>query len=1181
MVKKWIFFIVTYAFIASSCTKQQPLFSLIPSTESGIEFANTLTPSDSLNVLFFEYFYNGSSVSVGDFNNDGLSDLFFSGNMVSNKLYLNKGNLKFEDVSKTAGIENESTWNSGVAVADVNNDGLLDIYVCANVGDDSTSRANSLFMNQGVNETGIPVFQNMAKAFGVEEFGYSQNAAFLDYDLDGDLDLYVLTNFVGKNGPSGYHPKVIDGSAKNNDQFYRNNGDNTFTKVTKEAGIVYEGYGLGIAIADINLDGWPDIFIGNDYLTNDLIYINNQDGTFSNQAKDFLKHQSRFSMGNDIADINNDGLVDIFTLDMLPQINYRKKTASGGGTSYRTYQINESMGYEYQYIRNMMHINNGSAPFSEVGQMLGLHQTEWSWSPLFADVDNDGNRDLLITNGFPKDLTDMDYIRFRSDVGSITKPNQLLMIIPELKLPNYGYKNHGDLTFSDNTEEWGLSAPSYSNGAAFADLDNDGDLDYIITNIDEKVHLYENTLYTDQLKELDPHYLRIKLMGNSGSAGLGAKVTLKYGDDKMLYHDHSTYRGYLSTMEDVIHFGLGDHTSVDEISIVWQDGSTQKITLVEADQVLHINHADASLQAGEHVLSTATKDDVYFKEVSKEMGVEYLHEEIDQNDFQIQQTLPHKLSQAGPGLAVGDINGDGLEDFIVGGSSLVHTSIFIQDSNGKFVESLLYKQQEKYNEDEGVLLFDADNDSDLDLYVVSGSFEFTPGNMRYLDRLYVNDGLGAFTLSSGLIPDITSSGSCVRAADFDSDGDLDLFIGGRSVTGAYPISPKSYILRNDKGVFIDATNEICSALSSGGMITDALWTDFDNNGTIDLIVVGEFMAITIYKNTNGKLAKLEDSGLVGLSGWWNSIVGADLDKDGDTDYVVGNMGLNNTYNITHDQPLRIYAKDFDNNGSIDPVLSCYYKSRSGEMVENPVHSWDRLRNQSPIFGKQFKNYKHYGETTMQQLLAAHDTTGMLIMDVSYPFTSYVENLGDGKFELKALPRVTQVAPVNGIQVGDVDNDNNLDIILVGNDYGNEIISGRYDALNGVVLLGDGAGGFHPLTTLESGFVVPGDAKALARLSSKENDFYIATQNRDSIKMYTSKLKSVGGRKIYTPLATDAWAELMYKSGQTEKVEFYFGAGYLTQSSRIIRLSENVEKLIIHGYDGNTKEVDWESLHTSL
>ena len=1171
MVKKITHFILSLL-VFSSCN-QSTLFRLVPPDDSGIHFTNMLKPTDSLNILNYEYFYNGASVSVGDFKNDGLSDLFFTGNLMPNKLYLNKGNLKFEDVSEEAGIENVGVWNSGSAVADINNDGMLDIYVCTNVGADSASRANFLFIGEGSNENGVPVFSNKAKEYGVEEYGFSQNAAFLDYDLDGDLDLYVLTNFVMKRGPASYRPKIIDGSAQNNDRLYRNNGNNTFTNVTNEAGIVYEGYGLGIAIADLNMDGWPDIFIGNDYVTNDLVYINNQDGTFTNMAKSTLKHQSRFSMGCDVADINNDGLVDIFSLDMLPKINYRKKTASGGGVSYRTYVSTERFGYEYQYIRNMMHINNGNAPFSEVGQMMDIHQTEWSWSPLFADVDNDGHRDLLITNGFPSDLTDMDYIGFRSDVGSFTKPEQLLMILPDLSLPNYGYKNHGDLDFRDNTREWGLSIPSYSNGAAFADLDNDGDLEYIVTNIDEKVHLYENTLYSGNHDESAPNYLRLQLKDGSKGSSLGTKVKIYYGGGQIQYHDHSTFRGYLSTVEDMVHFGLGNHKVVEKLEVLWSDGSYQKLEHIEVNQVLTLNCEDARDDDQLNtILDANSVKNALFTEITGDLKPAFFHEEKDQVDYSIQRTLPHKFSQAGPGIAVGDINGDGLEDFIIGGSSMVHTSIFIQDKKGYFGESLLRKAKEQYSEDEGLLLFNADGDGDLDLYISSGGFESMSGNERNQDRLYINNGLGEFSLGNSVLPNVSANGSCVRAADFEGDGDLDLFIGGRVVTGYYPFPATSYILRNDDGQFTDVTEQICKPLRYVGMVTDALWTDYDNNGTQDLIVVGEFMAITVYKNENGVLTEQKNTGIDGYTGWWNSIIGGDFDKDGDTDYIAGNLGLNNIYNISYERPLRVYGKDFDNNGTIDPILSCYYESLTGEMEEYPVHAWNKLSAQSPVFRNQFESFSDYGKASMKDLLTPYDTVGLLVLEANHPETSYIENLGDGKFNIKALPRAVQIAPVNGMQTGDFNDDGYLDVLIVGNDFGNEIISGRYDALNGVVLLGDGHGDFKALSTIESGFVVPGDAKALARLSGPKMDYYIATQNRDSLRVYTKKIDSDVELAKFQPEVSDTWGKLIYKDGQEEKVEFYFGSGYLTQSSRAIFIPENTEKLVIYSRDGTSREI---------
>ncbi|MCG8310913.1 MAG: VCBS repeat-containing protein, partial [Cytophagales bacterium] len=797
------------------------------------------------------------------------------------------------------------------------------------------------------------------------------------------------------------------------------------------------------------------------------------------------------------------------------------------------------------------------------------------------DVDNDGYRDLLITNGFPSDLTDMDYIGFRSDVGSFTKPEQLLMILPDLHLPNYGYKNHGNLEFTDNTEEWGLNTPSYSNGAAFADLDNDGDLDYIITNIDEKVHLYENTLYAGGPDESEPNYLRIELIGKSKGSSLGTKIKISYGEEQIQYHDHSIYRGYLSTVEDMVHFGMGSHQVVDKLEVIWPDGRYQELENIKTNQVLKLKYEDAGKEdASNTILDQNLVKDGLFKEIIGNQKPQYLHEEKDQIDFHIQRTLPHKFSQAGPGIAVGDINGDGLEDFILGGSSMVHTSVFIQKEEGHFEETLLKKGRERYSEDEGFLLFDADDDKDLDLYIASGGFESLSGGDRNKDRLYINNGKGEFSLSKHSLPDVSANGSCVRAADIERDGDLDLFIGGRVVTGIYPFPPKSYILRNDGGVFSDVTEDICKSVRNVGMVTDAVWTDYDNNGTQDLIVVGEFMAITIFKNEKGMLSEVKNTGIENYTGWWNSIVGADFDKDGDTDYVVGNLGLNNIYNISYKRPVRVYGKDFDNNGTIDPILSCYYESLTGEMEEYPVHAWNKLSEQSPVFRNQFESFSDYGKASMKDLLEPYDPVGLLVLVANHPMTSYVENLGDGKFKIKALPGAVQTAPVNGIQNGDFDDDGNPDIMVIGNDFGNEIISGRYDALNGVILLGDGKGNFEALTTLESGFVVPGDAKALARLNGRHSDYYIATQNRDSLRVYKKNTGYDVKQIKFQPQADDTWGKLIYRNGQVEKIEFYHGAGYLTQSSRAIFIPERAEKLIVYSQDGSSREIITDLLLTT-
>ena len=1164
--------------ICFSCSqeeKTQTLFKLINSSDSGITFNNTITESDTFNILTDEYIFNGGGVAVGDFNNDGLPDLFFTGNQVGNKLYLNEGNLKFRDVTAISGIEALDKWSTGVAVVDINGDGLLDIYVTATMNKNEEERANMLFVHQGLNKEGIPIFSEQAGQYGIADTGYSMSATFFDYDNDGYLDLYVLNNVQSNTVPGTFREKITDGSAVNQDQLYKNNGDGTFTNVSKEAGITIEGFGLGLAIADFNNDGWPDIYVGNDYLANDLLYINNGDGTFTNEIADRLRHQSLFSMGVDLSDFNNDGLVDIITLDMLAETNHRKKTTISKNL-YQTFINNELFGFEYQHVRNMLQLNNGEGvPFSEIGFMAGVYQTDWSWSPLFADLDNSGYRDLLITNGFPRDITDKDFANYRKDVGNVAGIPHLLSVIPVVKIPNYGFKNKGGLTFTDLSKEWGLDIASFSNGAVFVDLDNDGDLDYVVNNINDEAFVFENT--TNSPNKASSNYIRIKLNGpQNNPLGIGTKIHIQYGDDLMQYHEQYLSRGYLSSVDDLIHFGLGKEERIKRLKILWPDGKIQQFSDLSSNQLLEIRHSDA-IPVEDHQLVfpfTNAKVTPTFMSAADLLNINFVHQEDDKIDFNLQRTLPHKLSQYGPGIAVGDINGNGLEDFIIGGAANYGAVAFIQQPDGTFREnSAALGKIGKEQEDLGLLLFDVDNDGDLDLFMVSGSIEHDLGSPLYHDRLFLNDGKGNFTESKNL-PGAIASGTAVRAADFDGNGFLDLFVGGRTLPGQYPLADQSFIFKNDGGMLQDVTEEVAPGLRDIGMVTDAVWTDFDNDGKVDLMVVGEFMAITLFRNEGGRLVKLADTGLESHTGWWNSISAGDFNNNGLTDYIVGNLGSNNYYHVSPERPLTVVAKDFDNNGSIDPILFAHFKNNEGKYEAMPVHFWDDLYGQSVMFRRQFKGYHEYALASKQNLLQPEQLRDAVTLEATMMESSFIENLGNGKFKLHPLPIEAQIAPVNGLITEDVDGDGNLDVIMVGNDYGNEVFAGRYDAFTGLILKGDGKGNFRPYRSYDSGFMVSGDAKALVKLNGANNkEIILATQNRGPLKAFT-RTAGNGNHRFFQPKPMDQYLLITLENGLVIKQELYYGSEFLSQSSRKVKLPTGVKKITIVNFKGESRVEDF-------
>lgn len=1098
------FLVFLLLFLVFSCRKEgnkNTLFTIMPASETNIYFSNQLTEDEDFNIIEYLYFNNGAGVAAGDINNDGLIDLYFTSNQLPNKLYLNKGNFQFEDITREAGVEGIGNWTTGVTMADVNGDNLLDIYVC-NVGSYKKFKGrNQLFINQGNLK-----FEDQAKKYGLDFEGYSTQAAFFDYDLDGDLDMYLLNHSVHSTRSYGMASLRYEKDERAGDRLFRNEnakGEIHFRDVTQEAGIYssHIGYGLGISICDIDNDGFPDIFISNDFHENDYLYINNGNGTYTEQFKNSFASTSRSSMGNDVGDFNNDGLLDIIVLDMLPDREEIRKQ-SGGEDDYELFQIKLDQGYHHQFVRNTLQLNLGNGMFSEVGRLAGIHSTDWSWAPLFCDVDNDGWKDLFITSGIYRRANDLDYVDFLTG-GNRYFPERNNSGVPDKtlyeKMPlypniNYIYKNNRDYTFSNMSGEWGLNSRSFSNGSAYADLDNDGDLDLIVNNINEYASVYKNN--SESLNS--NHFLQLKLKGSANNTrAIGTRVLL-YSNGQKQMGEIFTTRGFMSSSTDVLHFGLGDNDVIDSLIVRLPDLTEHKFTNFPADTIITVEMADTGKPFNWE--KRVVQQFNLFEPVELS-GIQFHHIEDSYTDFDTQHLVPESLSAEGPPLAVGDINGDGKDDIFVGGAKGQQATFFIQQDNESFHPlNVPLLERDRFTEDVDASLFDADGDGDQDLYIVRGGNELQTGDFFLADRLLINDGNGNFELcQANALPFMAFNGSCVCPGDFDGDGDLDLFVGSRSVTGGYGLSPNQFLLENNgKGVFTDVTKKRLKGKNNPGMVSDAVWTDYDGDNDNDLIIAGEWMKVIVFENNEGYFSEAsENAGLNETSGLWKCIEAADIDGDNDMDLIAGNLGNNALLKASADKPVKIYLNDFDNSGTLDQII-CAYENETCY----PVASLDQMTKQINGFRKKYPLYSDFAGETFADIFGEETIEKSVLKEVVQLKSCVFRNNGDGTFITEELPIEAQFSTIQDILIYDFNNDGHSDVAVVGNNYAVRPSYGRYDASYGWCLVKQKhSNNMDALTPSESGLAVGGDARELELLKVGKERYLVAAVNNGKLQIF--------------------------------------------------------------------------------